>query len=626
MTHPNRFLHKGQVSAGVIDNNPYPADLQPEQLQTHNSLAMLTKQVRNEHTAADSIFEETRSLRYPTFSLHGKTGSFHVDQDGTYRFYNCTINQVSFETTATLLFYNCTIKNIKGALSHEDPHRKIKILMFDCILETVEHCKHFYLSLHGKTQWYGGLYNCQFGTIRLLQSEHWVAQNNLLDCSDLVMSFSLSNHAKITPTGLFFAKNTHRCRFHWQETDLIMGHADSVMFDQCSHILSQHHAANIDTNKYIASHSEHIGLTFQSCHITTKKWYFSNILAPVFSAINCTLETKNDTESGLLKDCENAKVRITSRSECNLGGLLCGSASNLYLSDSKVSAKTTIVDATASSVTLKATELHYTGPSAAIKLSQDSEVSLSHCTLIAPNGCCELTNVIAQLDMTNLESSQVALKIHTSQTILRSCQITGSIASIDAQNGSISCFYSVLNGDLASKKCSTFQLDGSRLTGSLLLTDISSIKLNSNEISGSVIASGAHYESAANTTAQNMTIKNAVNTLSEDKVAGSLSVSGINLISNVNASSVTNTGFMLLEGGTGAEILSTNKRGWHVTGSMDWVIDENLDVNIGKNLNWKVAMNANYNIGKNINYQVGKIASLKAGSLIKLNAPLITEN
>jgi hypothetical protein len=127
-----------------------------------------------------------------------------------------------------------------------------------------------------------------------------------------------------------------------------------------------------------------------------------------------------------------------------------------------------------------------------------------------------------------------------------------------------------------------------------------------------------------------------------DTFSGSLTVKGILLIGEIDAASVTNTGFMLLEGGSGSDHLPKTQRGWHVTDSMDWVVDKDIWFNIGMNADWIVGMNQTSDVGMNVSLNAGinidntaganfsntagATYQETAGTVIIMAAPSILEN
>jgi hypothetical protein len=642
MTHPNRPLHRRDVESGIIDNNPYPADLKPEQLEFANSIDMMTQPVMNELDGED-VFGDERRMPYPSYSLHGKSGNIDIDKDGTYRFVGCTINRLVFATTATVIAINCRITSITGNTNDDSDTDtpQIRIILINSRLESVENAQNFYLSLHGTTKWNGGLNNCRFANVRLLQNTSWIAEDNIQYCEDTVISVALTKGAEVFCVGEYLAQHSARLRFHWHHTNLIMQSPVAVIFKECQDVLSQHHGSTIKAGNIFAQKSERVALVLHSSTVKDMLWLFSDTKQPVLSATGSHISTKDPSQGGLLDGCDHARIHLGNKTQCLAGNILTGDDGVLTMSKSKVIASTLLVDATNSTVRLTNAELIAEGSATAVRLG-GSNIKGTDSELRGTNVGYDLTNTVVDFEGGRIQGDSGALKVDKCSTKLKLVKLSSDAMDVSAKGGSLTIEGGSLAKSLEAKTSGHVRLSDVSIGKDVNLTKVAATELYGCTIGGSVNATGGHFQSGGNTVSGSGNIDVGLGTMGGDTFSGSLTVKGILLIGEIDAASVTNTGFMLLEGGSGSDHLPKTQRGWHVTDSMDWVVDKDIWFNIGMNADWIVGMNQTSDVGMNVSLNAGinidntaganfsntagATYQETAGTVIIMAAPSILEN
>lgn len=626
MTHPNRILHRKDVEAGVIDNNPYPADLKPAQLETGNAIDHLTTGIFNEQQSSDPIFATERSLKYPTFSLHGKAGNLNIDKDGTYQLNGCTIQSLNYETPATIILRNSSIAAIQGKMKNQSPDAKIRFIFIDSTLENIKDSEHFFISLNGLSSWNGNMSKCRFGAVTMLQTKDWITEHSVLDCEHITMSFSMGPHAKVLPVGTFFAKNSKHCRFQFHGTDLTMNNSQAILFNNCSHILSQHHGAKINAGATVAKSANQVAITLHSSNLEVDKWLFKDLQGPVLSAINSTIKVNSSADSGIMSGCDDSKVYIGHNTQCSASNVLSGKNGVLQVQHASIKATQSIIDGTDCKVELHNANLEASGSDTAIILSNNSSLLSYNSDVKSQKVAYTITESIVRIDGGKVQGDTNALNLTKCSSALSMVNTTSSDTDILLNQGSLNIEGGSLSQSLTASKTSSLTMSGVNVGKNISVADGANTTLQGNTVGGDLTISGGHYQGSGNIFSGKGSVSAAMGTIGKDKFGKALSLKGVHMLSEVNAANVSNTGFMLLEGGSGSSSLAKTKRGWHVTGSMDWVIDKDLFMNVGKNLDYRIAQNANYKVGKNLSYKTGKTETHNAGTQIALKAPKITEN
>lgn len=610
MTHPNRPLHRRDVEAGVIDNNPYPQDLKPEELEIGKAIDLLTKPVINE-TEGGAVLEDARELKYPSFSLHGKTGNFTVDRDGTYRLVNCTVSSLTFETPATVILINTRVGSVTGEINGSglSDNAQIRLIFVDSVLGAVRDSKHFFISLHGRSTWNGGMENCRYGNVRMLQNRDWTAADNLKNCDDIVMSFAMTEGARVVPVGDFFALRSSRIRLHWHHTDLAYSNAEGILFNECKDILSQHHGSNVRAGKHLAFKSERIGVVLHSCALVTVEWIYHQTEQPLLSAISSTINTEHPSKGGVFKSCNNQRVNLGNKTACNTGSVLTGEGGVFALSKSKVKAASNLIDATNAVVSVTHGELLSEGGDSAVTLVE-SKFTTDHAQLLSSTVGCDMTDCVLELNNGRIQGNSGALKLENCSTRSKLVKLSSSGMDISMKDGSLTVEGGTMAQSLEVKDAAHVKLSDVDVGQNLLIANTAAVELYGNEVGGYINATGGNYQSGGNTFGSTGTLDFGFGTLGGDSFGGALHVIGVFMMGNVTAPDVTNAGFMLLEGGSGSSHLPVTKRGWHVTESMDWTIDTDL----------------HQSVGNNMNVNVGTVLTQTAGELIANHAPDITDN
>jgi len=642
MTHPNRPLHRRDVESGIIDNNPYPADLKPEILEVANSIDMMTQPVLNELDGGD-VFGEERKLPYPTFSLHGKSGNIDIDEDGTYRFVGCTLSRIVFTTTATVIAINCRITSITGNTndSGDVASPQIRIILINSKVERVENAQNLYLSLHGTSKWDGGMNNCRFANIRLLQSTSWVAEDNIQYCDDCVVSVALTNDAEVYAVGDYFAKKSNRLRFHWHHTNLILQSPSAVAFLECKDILTQHHGSTLDAGGYFALKSERIALVLHSSIAKAKEWFFKDTKQPVLSSVGSRISMTDPSKGGIFDGCDKPRIHLGNKTQCLAGHVLTGDDGVLTMSKAKVVASTKLIDSTNSTVTLTKSELIAQGSATAVTLA-GSNIKGMNSELLGTNVGYDLDDCVVDFEGGRIQGDSGALKIKKSSTKLKLVKVSSSGMDVSVDGGSLTIEGGSLAKSLEAKSSGHVRLSDVPIGKDVRLTNVAATELYGCTIGGDLAATGGHFQSGGNTIAGSGNVDVGIGTLGGDTFGGELTVTGIVMVGEVSAADVTNNGFMLLEGGSGSSHLTKTKRGWHVTDSMDFVIDKDLWFNVGMNSDWvigmnetvdvgmnqstNVAMNVKLEAGINIDHTAGATHKETAGASIVMAAPVILEN
>ncbi|MCP4526705.1 MAG: hypothetical protein GY833_12485 [Aestuariibacter sp.] len=628
MAHENRKLHRRDVSAGVIDNNPHPADLAPEDLEISKSLDMMTKPVLNELDGGE-VYAEERTLKFPTYSIHGKNGNFTADRDGTYRFVGCSISSLTIESVCTIILVNSSVRHITGdALQDESENTtgQAKIILVDSTLERVENFDNFYLSLHGRTTWNGGLFNCKEGNIRLLQSKDWVAENNIRNCRNLRFSIALTNGAKVVCVGNFLAQRSERLRFQWHHTALVMNLPSALVFDECHEVLTQHHNSNITAAVAIAKKCNRLALISHSSVVTFRDWMFDTVERPVLSATGCHIKTTTGT-GGLLNAPTQSRIYLGNKTTVEAGYLIMDADSRLSMVNANVKTSVLLGNAKNARVNLKESELVCDAADPAFTL-EDSHFESTSTAMKGEGICLDANDTVVSFDKGACQGNLGGLKLTDCSTTLKLLDIASDGADVLAQGGSLTVEGGSLAQSLQGNGCGHVRLSDVSIGGDISLGNVAAMEIYGTKTNGKLDATGGHFQSGGNTFDGTGNIDVGFGTLGGDTFGGVLTVKGIVLVGNVSASDVKNTGFMLLEGGSGSSHLTKTNRGWHVTESMDWVIDKNLWINVGENTDWvigknltsDVGINMSYTIGQNASYDVGQNLSQEAGANVDTKA------
>lgn len=609
MAHENRQLHRRDVSAGVIDSNPHPADLAPEDLEIDKSLGMMTKPVLNEVDGGD-VYDTERTLKFPTYSIHGKNGNFTADKDGTYRFVGCSISSLVIESVCTIIFVNTSVRNITGdALKNESDNTtgQAKLIFIDSNLELLENLDNFYLSLHGRTTWNGTMTNCKDGNVRLLQSKDWIAEDNIRNCRNVRFSIALTQGAQVVCVGSFLAQRSERLRFQWHHTPLLMNTPTAITFDECHEVLTQHHNSNITATASFAKKCDRLALIVHSSTVAFDSWLFDTVERPVLSATGSHIKASTGT-GGLLNEPQESRVHLGKNTFVEAGNLIMAKDGVLSMLHAKVKTSVMLGEAENARVTLKESELVCDAAEPAFKLGDSHWESVS--TDMKGQGIClEAEDTVVEFDKGACQGNLGGLKLTKCSTVLKLLDIASDGADVLAEGGSLTVEGGSLAQSLQGNGCGHVRLSGVSVGGDVSLGDVSAMEIYGTKTQGNLDATGGHFQSGGNTFAGSGNVDVGFGTLGGDNFSGALTVKGVVMVGNVNASDVTNTGFMLLEGGSGSSHLTNTNRGWHVTESMDWVIDTDLWINVGSNTDWKIGQNLTSDVGMNMSYTVGMDAS-----------------
>lgn len=618
MTHPNRLLHRKDVEAGVIDKNPYPQDLKPQEAELDTAIDLTTKRVQNEEASGQAVLGEEREALFPTFSMHGKSGNMHIDRDGTYRLVNCKVEQLSFETAATVILINTSVNEITGEVADTGPSgtTHIRFIFIDSKLGKVTGAHYFFLSLHGNTNWDGGLDGCRHGSVRLLQSRNWTAADNFVSCEDIVVSVSMTNGANVTPVGGTFASNCKRLRFQWHGTDLSMG--SGTLFASCSDILSHHHGCDVKAGTNLAKGSTNIGVVLHASQLFTIEWVFLETQRPTISAISTTINTGDPANSGLFKSCGRASCYLGNNTQCNTGGILSGENGALTLAKATVSAGSALIDATNSTVAMRDAEVETSGGPAAVKL-ENSRIELNNMQVKSATLAFDFTGTTAEIKGGKAEGASGGFKMANSNVTLKHIEIEsggddmsaeGGVLKVEGSKGVKSlkadgCDRVVLSGaeigtdaefknvgsveiqsgkaggDVTFTGVSSLQMRAVEISGNVTMTGIDTALIQANQVGGSLSFAGNRFDSGGNSFGGGGSVNAGFGALGGDSFGGALTLTGVFLVGGVNAADVTNKGFMLLEGGSGSSKLPLAKRGWNISGTMEQNIETDLLMNIG---------------------------------------------
>lgn len=642
MAHENRKIHRRDVSAGVIDSNPHPADLAPEDLTISKSLDMMTKPVQNELDGG-AVYADERTLKFPSYSIHGKSGSFTADRDGTFRFVGCTISSLTIESVCTIILVNSSVRSITGdALKNaeEGATGQAKIIFIDSNLELLENFDNFYLSLHGRTSWNGSMSNCKEGNVRLLQSKDWVAENNIRFCRNVRFSIALTAGAKVVCVGDYLAQHSERLRFQWHHTPLVMGTPTAITFDECHEILTQHHNSDITAAAIFAKKCTHLALVAHSSIITFENWLFDTVERPVLSATGCRVTASTGT-GGLLNAPKLSRIYLGKNTTVEAGNLIMESDAILSLVQAKVKTSVSLGNGVKARVILKDSELICDAGDPAFTLD-DSHFESVNSNMKGKGICLTATDTVVEITKGACQGTEGGLKLTKCSTTLKLLDIASSGADLLADGGSLTVEGGSLAKSLQGGKCSHVRLSNVSIGGDVSLGNVAAMEIYGVTAQGKLDATGGHFQSGGNDFGGSGNVDVGFGTLGGDTFGGALTVKGIVMVGSVNASDVTNTGFMLLEGGSGSSHLPNTNRGWHVTESMDWVIDKDLWIDVGSNTDWKigqnltsdVGVNMSYTIGQNSSYNVGmnattvagEVNTIEGGALVVITAPTIAEN
>ncbi|MDK1290217.1 bacteriophage T4 gp5 trimerisation domain-containing protein [Pseudoalteromonas umbrosa] len=658
MAHENRQLHRRDVESGVIDNNPYPADLKPHKLEIDSSLDMMTKPVLNEEDG-DDVYASERTLKYPSYSIHGKSGNFTADQDGTFRFVGCTLNTLEVESICTIILVNSSVRHLSGdALEDADNNTtgQARIILIDSNLERVEDLENFYLSLHGLSAWNGNLSDCKKGVIRLQQSKDWIAENNIDNCEDLRFSIALTGGCKVRAVGDYFAHRSDRLRFQWHHTPLVMTQSSAVTFDECTEVLTQHHNSDITATEKFAYDAKHIAVILHSSILSFETWLFDEVERPVLSATHSQVNATSDT-GGLLNDPVQSRIHLGNQSSCEAANLIMGEDGVLSLHRAKVKTAGPLGDAQKATIRLVESSLTCEDGGAAIKLQNCNFKSINS-TLKSDGICLDAQNSVIDIEQGSFEGKTSVMRLTKCSTTLKLLTATSDSVDLHAIEGSLTIEGGSLAKSLQGAQCGHIRLSDVVIGGDINLNEVSAMELYGTQTDGNLSVTGGHFQSGGNHFGGSGNVKTGISTLGGDSFDGSLKVTGISMVGEVNASDTTNVGFMLVEGGSGSSHLPNTNRGWHVTESMDWVIDNDVWINVGANTDWKIGQNLtsdvgidmSYTVGGNASYQIsqnltqdagmnvdvnagsnlttnaGSVNTVQAGSMVVISAPTIAEN